>query len=402
MTSSQNSSGLRPGLVLLMSFATGATVASNYYAQPLLHTISQRLSLSYSSAGFILTLAQLAYAVGLVLLVPLGDRFDRRKLIVSMSFVCAAGLVVCAVAPGIGWLLAGTALTALFSVVAQILVPFAASLAAEHERGKVVGTVMSGLLLGILLGRTFAGLLSSVGGWRAVYACAAVLMAITATLLARSLPHGKSTSSLSYFGLLRTTATLFAEEPVFRLRSLLGALTFAVFAIMWTSIAFLLSAPPFGFSDALIGLFGLAGAAGALAAAQVGKLADHGKSRLSTWIGLILILVSWLPLVLGAHSVAWLVLGIILLDLGAQAVHVTNQSVIYRLRPEARSRLTSGYMTAYFIGGALGSLLSAGAFSQAGWFGVCLVGALITMAACALWAVARGHEAATAAAAPRS
>jgi predicted MFS family arabinose efflux permease len=368
-----------------MSVATGLAVASNYYAQPLLDTIANAFSLSINQAGFIVTAAQLGYAAGLLLLVPLGDMFERRGLIVFMTLLAAGGMVITALSQTLWVMILGTALTGLFSVVAQILVPLAATLAEPEKRGKVVGTIMSGLLLGILLARTVAGLLASLGGWRTVYWVASVLMIFMAIALWRGLPKVKPETHLNYPQLLSSVFGLFIKNPLLRTRALLGCLTFANFSILWTSMAFLLASPPFNFSEATIGLFGLAGAAGALGARPAGGFADKGKAHLTTTIGLVLLLLSWIAVAMGQFSVIALIVGILVLDLTVQGVHITNQTVIYRMMPDARNRLTAGYMTSYFIGGAAGSIISASAYQHAGWNGVCAAGAIIALLNLVVW-----------------
>ena len=377
--------GLSPALILLMSVATGLAVASNYYAQPLLDTIARAFNLSASSAGFIVTAAQLGYAAGLLFLVPLGDMFERRMLIVSMTLLAAGGMLITASSQSLTMMIIGTALTGLFSVVAQILVPLAATLASPEKRGKVVGTIMSGLLLGILLARTVAGLLASLGGWRTVYWVASVLMVVMALALWRGLPKVKQENHLNYPQLLASVFSLFTQDKLLRTRALLGCFTFANFSILWTSMAFLLAAPPFNYSEGVIGLFGLAGAAGALGARPAGGLADKGKSHLTTSAGLVLLLLSWAAIWYGHISVLALIVGILVLDLTVQGVHITNQTVIYRVKPEARNRLTAGYMTSYFIGGAAGSLISASAWQHAGWSGVCAIGAIVATLNLVVW-----------------
>ncbi|WP_180561356.1 MFS transporter [Escherichia coli] len=376
---------LSPALIVLMSIATGLAVASNYYAQPLLDTIARNFSLSASSAGFIVTAAQLGYAAGLLFLVPLGDMFERRRLIVSMTLLAAGGMLITASSQSLAMMILGTALTGLFSVVAQILVPLAATLASPEKRGKVVGTIMSGLLLGILLARTVAGLLANLGGWRTVFWVAAVLMALMALALWRGLLQMKSETHLNYPQLLGSVFSMFISDKILRTRAVLGCLTFANFSILWTSMAFLLAAPPFNYSDGTIGLFGLAGAAGALGARPAGGFADKGQSHLTTTFGLLLLLLSWLAIWFGHTSVLALIIGILVLDLTVQGVHITNQTVIYRIYPDARNRLTAGYMTSYFIGGAAGSLISASAWQHAGWAGVCLAGATIALVNLLVW-----------------
>ncbi|CZW18980.1 MFS transporter [Enterobacter hormaechei] len=377
--------GLSPALILLMSVATGLAVASNYYAQPLLDTIARAFDLSASSAGFIVTAAQLGYAAGLLFLVPLGDMFERRMLIVSMTLLAAGGMLITASSQSLTMIIIGTALTGLFSVVAQILVPLAATLASPEKRGKVVGTIMSGLLLGILLARTVAGLLASLGGWRTVYWVASVLMVIMALALWRGLPKVKQENHLNYPQLLASVFSLFTRDKLLRTRAVLGCLTFANFSILWTSMAFLLAAPPFNYSEGVIGLFGLAGAAGALGARPAGGLADKGKSHMTTSAGLVLLLLSWAAIWYGHVSVLALIVGILVLDLTVQGVHITNQTVIYRVKPDARNRLTAGYMTSYFIGGAAGSLISASAWQHAGWTGVCAIGAIVAAINLLVW-----------------
>lgn len=381
----KSTQGLSPALILLMSVATGLAVASNYYAQPLLDTIARAFDLSASSAGFIVTAAQLGYAAGLLFLVPLGDMFERRMLIVSMTLLAAGGMLITASSQSLGMMILGTALTGLFSVVAQILVPLAATLAAPEKRGKVVGTIMSGLLLGILLARTVAGLLASLGGWRTVYWVASVLMVIMALALWRGLPKVKQENHLNYPQLLASVFSLFTQDKLLRTRAILGCFTFANFSILWTSMAFLLAAPPFNYSEGVIGLFGLAGAAGALGARPAGGLADKGKSHMTTSAGLVLLLLSWAAIWYGHISVLALIVGILVLDLTVQGVHITNQTVIYRVKPEARNRLTAGYMTSYFIGGAAGSLISASAWQHAGWTGVCAIGAIVATLNLLVW-----------------
>ncbi|OAT47779.1 major facilitator superfamily (MFS) permease [Proteus hauseri ATCC 700826] len=372
-----------------MAVATGMVVASNYYAQPLLDSIATYFDISATMAGFIVTTAQLSYAIGLILLVPLGDIFERRSLIITMTLISASGLLVTAMASNIWIMLLGTALSGMFSVVAQILVPFAATLAAPHQRGKAVGTIMSGLLLGILLARTVSGLMASITNWQGIFWVASVCLAILAITLWRCLPTYKSQTELNYFQLLGSIFKLFATTPVLRTRSLIGALIFAHFGLLWTSMAFLLSSNPFNYSDAVIGLFGLIGAAGALMASKAGGWVDKGKGKITTTVGLIILFISWCFIIIAPYfhwiGVVSFIIGVILLDLAVQGVHVTNQSTIYRILPDARNRLTAAYMTSYFIGGALGSLLSGYAYHQYGWIGVSIAGLVIGVLGLIVW-----------------
>ncbi|WP_369308440.1 MFS transporter [Providencia rettgeri] len=378
---------LTTSLTILMAIATGLVVASNYYAQPLLDTIAAQFNLTTNMAGFIVTAAQLGYAVGLLFLVPLGDLFERKRLILLMTLLSASGLLITALSTNIWQILLGTALTGLFSVVAQVLIPMAASIAHPNKRGKAVGIIMSGLLLGILLARTVSGAVAMVGGWRAIYWVAFALLIILLIVLAIKLPRYHQKANLNYFQLLCSIGRLFFSTPVLAVRASLGALSFANFGLLWTAMAFLLASPPFNYSEGTIGLFGLVGAAGALMASQAGHLVDKGKGKMITTVGLVLLLLSWLPIGLAKHSLIAFIIGILVLDLAVQAVHVTSQSTLYRIMPEARNRLTAGYMTSYFIGGALGSLLSGYAYERAGWEGVAIAGVSLTALSLIIWAI---------------
>jgi predicted MFS family arabinose efflux permease len=389
MTSDPTVEGLSPLLVLIMASATGLAVGSNYFAQPLLPTMARELGLSTAKAGIIVTTAQLGYAAGLLFIVPLGDLFERRGLIVLTAFLTAAGLLITALAPSFSLVLVGTALAGLFSVVAQILVPFAATLAVPEQRGKVVGTVMSGLLLGILLARTVAGALTSLSGWRTVYFAGAGAMVLAGWTLRRALPRHHQPVDLTYFRLLQSVFALFRDEPILRTRALIGAAGFGTFSVFWTSMAFLLAGPPYWMSPSTIGLFGLVGVAGALAASSAGRLADRGKGDWATGGGLLILLGSWALLALARYSLGFFLAGVLLLDLAVQAVHISNQAAIYRIRPEARNRLTAAYMTSYFLGGAAGSLLSAAAFSHFEWLGVVAVGVAMSASGVIVWMVDR-------------
>jgi len=367
--------------VLLLAAATGLIVASNYYAQPLLQLLGEAFGLGAGRVGWVVTVAQLSYAAGLLLIVPLGDRLERRRLIVALFVLAAAGLLISASAAHFVQLLAGTVLSGLAAVAAQVIIPHAATLAAPERRGRVVGTIMAGLLLGILLARTASGVLAGIGSWHTVYWVAAVALLIMAVALARALPAYRPHATLPYPRLIASVLALLRDEPVLRRRSLLGALLFAGFSVFWTPLAFLLSGPAYGYSIATIGLFGLVGAAGALAASRAGRLSDRGLGRQVTGGGLLLLLLSWLVLLLAPVSLAALVVGVLALDVAVQAVHIDNQSTIYRLDEGARSRITAAYMTCYFIGGAAGSALGTLAWTRAGWAGVCGVGIALAVAA---------------------
>jgi predicted MFS family arabinose efflux permease len=381
-------------LVVLLAVACGAAVASNYYAQPLLHTIGASFGVPGSTAGLLVTAAQVGYAAGLAFLVPLGDVLERRRLITRLMVITSAALAVAAAAPDIAVLGGALAAVGVTTVAAQIIVPMTASLAAEQQRGRAVGTVMSGLMIGILMARVVSGLVAATVGWRPVYVIAAVVMLLLAAVLRRMLPTVQPSGNSSYRVLLRSVLTLIRSEPVLRQRMVLGAVAMGSFSILWTSVAFLLSGPPYHYGSAVIGLFSLAGLAGAVAAPQVGRLADRGHGRLGTLGTVVILMASWGLLALGAHSLAALIPGIVLLDLGAQALHISNQSDIYALRAEVHSRLNTAYMVAYFTGGAVMSAAASLVFSTAGWSGVCVLGALTAAAGLAVWPWTRRRPAA--------
>nr|WP_229692266.1 MFS transporter [Paenibacillus radicis (ex Gao et al. 2016)] len=374
----------------LFAVASGLAVANIYYAQPLLDAISNEFGLAPSSMGIVITATQICYALGLLLLVPLGDKLDRRKLITGQMLLSVVALLSVGLAPSAAFLFAGIAAVGLLAVVTQTLVAFAASLASPVERGRVVGIVTSGIVMGILLARTFAGSLTDLAGWRAVYLVSAMLTLVMAVLLFRILPNGaqvRQQETLPYWSLIHSVLLLFVQEKVLRIRAALALFIFSAFSILWTSLVLPLSSPPLSLSHTAIGAFGLAGAAGALAAARAGRLADRGHGQWTTGIALSLLLVSWLPISFAVQSLFALVAGIILLDLAVQAVHVTNQSMILSTRPEARSRLTAGYMIFYSIGSATGSIASTLVYGSFGWQGVCWLGAAVSGIALLFWAV---------------
>jgi predicted MFS family arabinose efflux permease len=352
------------------------SVANLYYAQPLLHTIAGTFGAGPGTTGLIVTVSQAGYALGLALVVPAGDILQRRTLVLCLLILTAAALVGSALAPGIGLLIGVALIVGLGSVAAQILVPLAASLADDNSRGRVVGTVMSGLLLGILLARTLSGVIAGAAGWRAVYWTAAGLVLILAATLRTTLPADPERPRLSYGSVLRSTVALYFTEPILRRRMLLGSLGFAAFSVFWTTVAFLLAGAPYHYGEITIGLFGLVGAAGALCATLAGRAADRGYTNVTTLIFSAAIALSFLPLYLGRTSLSALIIGIVLLDIGVQGLQVTNQSTIYRLSAQARSRITAAYMVIYFIGGAVGSAVAGSVYASGGWGRVCLLGAL--------------------------
>jgi len=371
-------------LVVLLAVGSGLSVASNYYVQPLLPDLADEFGVGSSVMGLLVTVSQVGFVAGLALLVPLGDLVERRRLLTAVTALTAAGLALMAVAPSLAVLFPAAALVGVTSVAAQIFVALAADLARPEQRGKAVGTVMGGLLVGVLSARTVAGLVAEVAGWRAVYAIAALSMLVLAAVSRRDLPPVEPSARTSYPSLLASVLTLYREEPVLRRRGLYGALGFASFSTLWTSIAFLLD-DAYGYNEAQVGLFGLLGVAGAVAAQFAGRLADAGWARVSTLGFLVTLAVSWGVLAGGERSLPALVVGVVLLDLAVQGAHISNQSEVYRLRPEARSRLTTAYMCVNFTGGVVGSATSAAVYGTGGWSAVCAVGAGSAALALVLW-----------------
>ncbi|MFI5716564.1 MFS transporter [Nocardia sp. NPDC051750] len=385
----ESGSGLPPGLLLLMSVATGLIVAGNYFAQPLLDVIRHDLGLSTGTAALIVTAAQAGYALGLILLLPLADLFERRRLAVTLFGATAVFLLVSGTAGSGVVLLAGTALAAFTSVAAQVLVTFAVALSDPERRGRVVGTVMSGLLIGSLLARTVAGLLSEFGGWRAVYWFGAAVLALVAVALWRTLPTLHTPVGMSYPALLRSTAGLFRTQPVLRRRATLGALSMASFTMFWTGVTFLLVGSGYQWSEATIGLFGLVGIAGTAATPVAGRLADRGYVHHVAGVGAALLVVAWVALAAGGTSLFALIAGAIALTVGQQSLLNSNQNMLYALAPELRNRLNSAFMTVFFLGGAAGSALTAVAWSWGGWIGVSAAGGALATATLLLWAAER-------------
>ena len=384
---------LPPAITWLFAVAAGLSVANIYYAQPLLDVMARDLGIAPAVVGLVVTLTQVGYALGLIFVVPLGDLVDRRRLIVGQAFLSVAALGVVATAGTAGMLLVGMMATGLLAVVVQVLVAFAASLAAPAERGKAVGTVTSGVVIGILGARFLAGLLADLGGWRAVYLTSAMLTLIVAGLLLKVLPRRLSPASTESYGTaLRSVPLLFLHDRVLLLRGVLALLIFAAFSTFWTALVLPLSGLAFAYSHTQIGLFGLVGMAGALAATRAGRLADRGLAEWTTGLSLALLTASWGLIALLSNSVIFLVAGVILLDLAVQAIHVTNQSIIFARHPQASSRLVGGYMVFYSTGSALGALGATLAYGQAGWTGVCALGATFSVVALLTWSGSRAWE----------
>ncbi|CAO3357833.1 MFS transporter [Azospirillum palustre] len=382
--------GLSRGTTLIFAIAAGISVANVYFAQPLLDAIARDFGISPAAVGIVVTLTQVGYALGLIFIVPLGDIVDSRRLVIGQGFLSVVALVAVATAKTDWVLFTGLAAMGLLAVVVQVLVAFAATLAAPAERGKAVGTVTSGVVIGILAARFVAGLLADVGGWRAVYLTSAVLTAAMVGLLTRVLPRNPLPGSTdSYAEALRSIPSLFLRDRILLVRGLLALLIFATFSTFWTSLVLPLSMAPFNYSHTQIGLFGLVGLAGVAAATGAGRLADRGLGQWTTALSLTLLLLSWGLIAFLPSSIPLLLIGVVLLDLAVQAVHVTNQSIIVARHPTARSRLIGGYMVFYSIGSAIGASAATMVYAHAGWHGVSMLGAAFSAAAMVIWAGAR-------------
>lgn len=380
--------------ILLFAVTAGAMVANLYYVQPLLAAVAEAFSHDVTSAGYLVTFTQIGYALGLLLIVPLGDVLDRRNLLTFMLGINIAGLLAAGASQGFGQFAAASLLVGGTSSAAMIVVPYVASHASEETRGRAIGQVMTGLLLGILLARTVSGFVAGWLGWRAMFFIAAAFVLGLVLALRAAMPWEGSRGRLRYGRLMGSLLTLARAEPDLRVRSLYAVLGFASFSVMWTGLTFLLSGAPYHYSEARIGLFGLIGAAGAVSANLAGRMADRGYASQVTGASAGLLLLSWVVLTAGASALLAVVAGVFLLDVAAQGLHVTNQSVIYRLAPHARARITAVYMTAAFIGAGAGSAVASASFAGHGWVGLCVAGGAMPVVLLLFWgarAVLRGQ-----------
>jgi predicted MFS family arabinose efflux permease len=388
------------GLTILFAVAAGAAVGNLYWAQPLLALIARDLHASTATAGWLVTVTQIGYAAGILLIVPLGDVRDRRRLVPVMLLCSAVALTVCALAPSIGVLLAALAALGVTTVSGQILTPLAGDLADDAHRGRVVGTVAAGILTGILASRTISGLVAGAAGWRTVFAVAAVAMVVLAVVLARVIPPLVPKTRMAYPALIASVGAVVLRERTVRWTLVLGAFGFAAFTMFWTSLTFLLSAPPFDYPVAVIGLFGLAGLAGAVAAQRAGRLHDGGWSLPATGAAWGVVLLSFVAAVFAGRSVALILVVVVVLDVALQALGILNQLRVFAVSHRARSRLNTAYVTSNFIGGAIGSAAAAVLWSTGGWTAVTIAGVVLSCLALAVWAA--GRRGALVPAAPRA
>lgn len=357
-----------------LAVAAGIAVANLYYAQPLAPTIARGLHASVTSVSSALVGTQLGYALGMLLLVPLGDIRERRATIAITAFGCAIALLGFAAAPNVAVLTLASVAVGVTASVTQMLVPFAVSLAPPEDRGRVVGTVMGGLLAGILLSRTASGALGAWLGWRAVFVIAAVLMGGLALALRALLPRFAPAATMRYPALLRSLSTIVRREPTLRARCLSGAFGFASFSVFWSTIAYQVASPAIGRGSATAGMLGIVGVTGVIVAPIAGRLAMQDRPTRVNLVALALVMLSFVVFLGSPGSLVVIALGVVLLDAGVQGNHLANQTVVFGISPDERSRINAIYMVAYFLGGALGTAVAAQAWERGGWPAVCVTG----------------------------
>lgn len=362
---------LGKGDTAFMAACAGLIVANIYYCQPLIVLVSKEWGLHESIAGRITYLTQIGYALGLLLLVPLGDILERRKQILFGTGAAIVALLMAATAPNFIVLQVASVLIGVCSIIPQLILPLAATLSADHKRGSTIGTIMAGLLVGILASRSLAGTIGSFYGWRAMYYIAAAICAVLLILMRFRFPVSKPSFTGNYGQLMKSVAGYAMTQPLLRQAAVTNALSFAVLSAFWVTMVLFLSAAPFGYKSFEIGLFGLAGAAGALAAPLVGKISDGRDPKNNIIIGLVCELLSFIAFYFTGSGIFLLLAGIIILDVGHQAVQVTNQTIIYSILPEARNRFNTVFMTSTFIGGATGSALGLFLWNVGHWPAVC-------------------------------
>ncbi|MEU7019911.1 MFS transporter [Streptomyces sp. NPDC046203] len=379
-----------PGwLIALLAVASGMTVANLYYAQPLLSTLSGVFHTGTATTGALITLTQVGYVIGMLFLVPLGDRLEKRNLVTALLTVTTLALLVAGLATSFPMLLIASLVSGATSVVAQILVPFAASLAPDHARGRIVGRVMSGLLTGILLSRTLSSLVSDLAGWRTVFLGSAVLMAVLAVALRAALPRHAPTTTIPYHHVLRSTARLVHTHPALLRRGLYQAAMFGAFSAFWTTVSFVLTGPVFRYSAVGVGVFALVGAAGAAIAPFAGHWADRGLVRPLTGIAFVVAAMSFALAGFGGHSVVLLAVAAILVDMAVQATLILGQHTVYQLDPAARARLNSAFIAMFFAGGAAGSQLGSVVYHAWGWSALTAFGSALPLLAFLYWLTER-------------
>ncbi|MDH6293411.1 MFS transporter [Rhodococcus opacus] len=381
--------GMNRGLTVLFAIAGGAAVGNLYWSQPLLGVIANSFGISTGTAGLLVTLTQVGYALGVFFIVPLGDVVNRKRVIPALMVLSAIFLAASALAPTFSVLLVTLALVGVTTVAGQLLTPLAGDLATDEQRGRVLGTVASGLILGLLISRAISGIVADLLGWRAIYAAAAVLMVLVAILMARYLPALEPRDNVAYGSLLRSVLSTVGRNSTVRATMVIGATVMSVFTMFWTGLTFLLSAPPFSFSATQIGLVSLIGIAGAISAMRVGRLFDRGLSIPAIGVGLIVTLISLTISGLGSTSIVLVLVSVAVFAIGVQGVQVLVQTRMLSIDPGARSRLNTVLVVGNFIGGAIGSAL-AGVFWQfGGWHALTIAAAVVILVPLTIWLTQR-------------
>ena len=369
-------------LVWVMAVACGLTVANLFYIQPLLADMAHNFAVSTNQIGFTAMLGQLGYAAGLLLIVPLGDKYNQRSLIVSMLCILAVALTTMACAQTIVQLSIASFAVGLTTIIPQLIILFAVSLTPSNKRGRIAGTLLSGVLVGILMARTMSGFVSEHSSWRVIYWIATAIAISLAVSLYFLLPRDYSLKrKMSYPQLLRSLWGLLRSEPVLQEINIFGALVFGSFNALWVTLSFFLSTPPYHYGSEVAGLFGLTGIVSAFIAPATGKFADRRDARLPSGAAIVAMLCSFVLIWLTGQWLISLVFGVIILDIGVQATQVSCQARLYGLNPAARSRFNTIYMILFFIGGSLGSLLGTLGWSIAKWNGVCGVACFLLIVA---------------------
>ncbi|MCP3707061.1 MFS transporter [Paraburkholderia sp. CNPSo 3274] len=369
-----------PRQVFLMALCCALAVSPIYYHQPLLPQIASTFAVPSARGSLIATLTQLGYAIGLLLFVPLADGVQPRKLATRAIIANAVALLACAAAPSFAALVLCSFLVGMTSISAQIIIPAVSGMATPETRGRVVGSLLGGLSSGVLLARTLSGIVGALWGWRSIFVIASAID-IGLLFVIRELPVSNSLAAIRYRELMHSLADLVRKEGLLRLSATMGFLVFAAFSALWATLAVLLARSPYHYGPATIGAFGLIGVAGLSVSPQLGAIVDRVGARRVATAGALTVAISFAFVAAGGRSLAWLIVGMVLLDLGNRASFIANQARIYALRPEARSRLNTVFMVSYFLGGAFGAALGGAGALRAAWLGLAAIGALLSLAA---------------------
>ncbi len=380
---------LSPLRMFLFSVTTGAMVANLYYAQPILPQIAETFSYDVTKTGYLTTFTQIGYALGNLFLVPLGDVANRRKLLSVVMLINIASLLVAALSPNYLLFALASLAMGVTACGVMVIVPYVASHSTDSNRGRMVGIVMTGLLLGILLARTISGSVAQFLGWRAIFLVAAAATSILMICIRTVMPAEKPRGNMQYGKLLFSLLTLVKSSPTLRLRAFFGFLAFCSFSILWTGLTFVMHDPPFNFSVMEIGLLGLIGASACISANIGGRMVDKGYASLATYSFGLMLLIPWIIMAIWPASLTAIIAGVFLVDVAVQGVQITNQTVIYKLDPNARARIATVYVCSIFVGAALGSAIASAAYDCLGWSGLCAAAAFLPAVLLLLWVLNR-------------